>query len=101
MCTEQRLLHQVLRDGARYVSEMNDRDMVPAIVMDEVTQPRLALRGPLLLQDCSFPARLAVVGCEAEPFWAVEHVVHVKKELNNMGSSHINKVRTQEQLKFL
>lgn len=72
MSTEQRQLHQILRDGAGYVSETNDRDMVPAIVMDEATGPRLALRCPLLLQDCNCPARLAAVGCETQSFWAAE-----------------------------
>lgn len=33
---EQRLLHHVLRDGASHVSEMSDRDTLPAILMDEV-----------------------------------------------------------------
>lgn len=72
MSAEQRQLHHIFRDGAGYVSETNDHDMVPAIVMDETTGPRLALRCPLLLQDCNCPAKLAAVGCETESFWAAE-----------------------------
>lgn len=89
MCPEQRLLHQVLRDGARYVAETNDRDVVPATVTDEVTQPRLALPCPVLLQDCNCPARLRAARQSPSG-------LYVKQELNNVSSSHFNKMWIQE-----
>lgn len=70
-----------LRDGVRPVSEMNDRGMVPAIVMDEAIQARLVSWCSLLLQEGHYPARLAAVGCEAEPFWAAEACVVCKPRI--------------------
>lgn len=75
---------------------MNDHGMMPVIVMDEATQARLVMWCPLLLQEGHYPVSLAALGCKAEPFWAVRHLLYVNQELSNRSSPHFNKTRIQE-----